>query len=77
MIGDAISPERAELLKNAFSEPYNKNEIRVLFYDMAGYCVSCHDFYCSQHWNATSTGGGTCPEGHWKSLDPLWSPEPF
>lgn len=31
--------------------------------------------YCYDHWNVSSTGYGTCPFGHGKSLDPHWSPE--
>ena len=76
MIGDAISIERVALLKQAFSEPYNPKEIKAQFFDMAGYCVPCQDFYCADHWNVTATGDGTCPEGHDKTLDPHWSPEP-
>jgi hypothetical protein len=31
--------------------------------------------YCYDHWHVSSTGYGTCPFGHGKSLDPHWSPE--
>ncbi len=77
MIGDPISLERVELLTSAFSKPYDEAEMKEQLYDMAGYCVPCQEFYCRGHWNPTTTGGGTCPEGHWKSLDPHWSPESF
>lgn len=75
LIGDTITEERVALLKSAFTKPFDKAKIKAQFYDMAGYCIPCESFYCTTHWNSTSTGGGTCPQGHTKSLDPHWSPE--
>jgi hypothetical protein len=42
-----------------------------------GACVwtRCDAPYCYQHRNISSSGLGTCPSGHDKSLDPHWSPE--
>ena len=45
------------------------------FYDDAGFCDRCDAPYCYQHWNVSSSGLGTCPSGHDKSLDPRWSPD--
>lgn len=55
------------------------------FHDNAGFCTQCGAVgpqsstaprpYCYDHWNVSSTGYGTCPSGHGKSLDPHWSPE--
>ncbi|AEA45214.1 hypothetical protein Fluta_3241 [Fluviicola taffensis DSM 16823] len=73
-IGDAIDEERKTKLINAFTAPFNEVNIREQFYDMAGYCVECQNFYCSKHWNTSSQGYGKCPQGHGKSLDPHWSP---
>ena len=74
--GDKISAERVQAIQAAFSEPYDNEKIKAAgFYDSAGFCVTCGKFYCSTHWNISSTGGGRCPEGHFKSLDPHWSPE--
>ena len=74
--GDEITAERAQAIITAFTPPYDPATVRTAdFYDDAGYCLECQTFYCSKHWNITPTGGGTCPEGHFKSLDPHWSPE--
>jgi hypothetical protein len=74
--GDRISVERAQVIRDAFAHPYERTKIRVAgFYDDAGFCIDCGKFYCPTHWNISSTGGGTCPAGHFKSLDPHWSPE--
>jgi hypothetical protein len=74
--GDLITAERAQNILTAFAEPYAPDRIRAAgFYDDGGYCLDCQQFYCPTHWNITSTGGGRCPKGHFKSLDPPWSPE--
>ena len=74
--GDSISAERARAIITAFTLPYDPNEIRAAdYYDDAGYCLECRKFYCPTHWNVTPTGGGWCPAGHFKSLDPHWSPD--
>lgn len=75
LIGDAIDPARAARLVAAFSAPMTAEAMATLdFYDNAGFCVPCALFYCPAHWNVSSTGWGTCPEQHGKSLDPHWSP---
>ncbi|MGC1203422.1 MAG: hypothetical protein WA839_00885 [Flavobacteriaceae bacterium] len=68
--GDLISEERKENLLTLFKKPYNLQEIKKEFYDMAGCCLKCEKFYCSTHWNISATGYGKCPEGHGQSLDP-------
>lgn len=74
--GDLISAERARAIRAAFVQPYEKSRIRAAgFYDDAGFCAECGKFYCADHWKVSSTGGGTCPAGHFKSLDPHWSPD--
>jgi hypothetical protein len=74
--GSDITPEAARAIIAAFEEPYVKERIRAAdFYDDAGFCLECGQFYCSKHWNISSTGGGRCPKGHFKSLNPHWSPE--
>jgi hypothetical protein len=75
--GDPIPPERAEAILAAFEGPdYDVAKISAAgFYDDAGFCRSCEKFYCATHWNISSTGGGTCPAGHFKSLDPHWHPD--
>ena len=74
--GDEIPAKRAHAILAAFTPPYNLSQIRAAnFYDDAGFCTTCERFYCQTHWNMTNTGGGWCPEGHFKSLDPHWSPE--
>lgn len=74
--GVDITPERARAIIIGFTEPYLKENIRASdFYDDGGFCLQCSQFYCAKHWNISSTGGGTCPEGHFKSLDPHWSPD--
>ena len=74
--GDRISTDRADAIRSAFTPPYESVKIKAAgFYDDAGFCAACSKFYCSAHWNVSSTGGGECPIGHFKSLDPHWSPE--
>ncbi|HUS23013.1 MAG TPA: N-formylglutamate amidohydrolase [Aeromicrobium sp.] len=75
-VGDGISTEEAARIAEAFREPFEFDRIRTAdFYDDAGFCGDCRAFYCYVHWNVSSTGGGTCPRGHFKSLDPHWSPD--
>jgi hypothetical protein len=74
--GDPISGERAQAIRDALSPPYEPAKIRAAdFYDDFGYCISCEKFYCATHWQVSTTGGGTCPAGHFKSLDPHWHPD--
>ena len=75
--GDPISGERAQAILAAFKGPdYDTAKIEAAgFYDDAGFCRPCERFYCATHWNISSTGGGTCPAGHFKSLDPHWHPD--
>jgi len=74
--GDDISGEKARAILGALSPPYELAKIRAAgFYDDFGYCTPCEKFYCSTHWQVSTTGGGTCPEGHFKSLDPHWHPD--
>lgn len=73
--GILVSPDRAQRIMAGFSPPYVASRIRAAdFYDDAGYCLECSAFYCVAHWNVTPSGGGHCPQGHFKSLDPHWSP---
>jgi len=74
--GDSISAERAHAIIAAFSQPATPASLKAAsFHDDAGFCGQCAKFYCAKDWNISSTGGGTCPSGHFKSLDPHWSPE--
>jgi len=73
--GDEITPEAAQAIIKGFAKPYTTEGIRAAdFYDDGGFCLECRHFYCPTHWNISTTGGGTCPKGHFKSLDPHWSP---
>lgn len=74
--GDSISAEEVQAIRDALSPPYETARIRAAgFYDDFGFCLTCEKFYCSRHWKVSSTGGGTCPAGHFKSLDPHWHPD--
>lgn len=74
--GMDIGPDRASAIVSGFAEPYSKDKIRKAdFYDDGGFCIECGRFYCRTHWNVSATGGGRCPNGHFKSLDPHWSPD--
>jgi len=76
--GVNITTDRASAIIHGFTEPYLKEKIRAAdFYDDGGFCLKCSKFYCPTHWNISTTGGGWCPEGHFKSLDPHWSPDSF
>jgi len=73
---DRISDEEAQAIRDALSPPYESAKIQAAgFYDDFGYCTSCQKFYCGTHWQVSTTGGGTCPAGHFKSLDPHWHPD--
>ena len=73
--GDPISDEEVQAIRDALSAPYDLEKIQAAgFYDDFGFCVSCEQFYCSTHWQVSSTGGGRCPQDHFKSLDPHWHP---
>jgi hypothetical protein len=74
-VGDAITPERAQKVAVAFNTP-NAAAIRDAgFSDGAGFCGGCNAFYCATHWSISSTGYGTCPNKHGKSLNPHWHPD--
>ncbi len=75
-IGDSVEPTKAEIIVKAFSGAPNNESIRAAdFYDNAGFCLECSAFYCWNHWNVSDSGSGTCPNRHWASLDPHWSPD--
>ncbi len=68
--------ERALAILAALTLPYEAAKIRAAdFYDDFGFCIDCAKFYCSTHWQVSTTGGGRCPAGHFKSLDPHWHPD--
>ena len=74
--GDPVSDERAQALRSALAPPFTSEKLRAAgLHDEAGFCARCSQFYCSTHWNVSGTGGGRCPKGHFRSLDPHWSPE--
>lgn len=74
--GDPVSAAKAEVILRAFTPPYDAAKIRAAeFYDDAGFCIDCAKFYCPTHWSVSSIGSGRCPRGHFKSLDPHWSPD--
>lgn len=73
---DRISDEKAQAIRDALSPPYELAKLQAAsFYDDFGFCTTCGAFYCSTHWQVSTTGGGTCPAGHFKSLDPHWHPD--
>jgi hypothetical protein len=72
-VGDAITAERADSIIAAFTGSQTPEKMKAAgFYDGAGRCQECREFYCPKHWSISSTGYGTCPSGHGKSLDPHW-----
>ncbi|MBQ1034832.1 MULTISPECIES: hypothetical protein [Micromonospora] len=74
--GDPVDLARATRIAAAFTEPYRFAAVTTAgFYDDAGFCGPCDAPYCHRHWNVSSTGYGTCPHGHGKSLDPFWWPD--
>jgi hypothetical protein len=73
-VGDPISPEEAAAILAAIANPTPEAMRACGFYDGAGLCTQCREFYCPKHWSISATGYGTCPRGHGKSLDPHWHP---
>jgi hypothetical protein len=72
-VGDPISPERAAAVLAVIANP-TPETLRADFYDRAGMCGECAEFYCPKHWSISDSGYGRCPRGHGQSLDPHWSP---
>ena len=63
-VGDSISNERAQSIRQALTPPFESATIEAVgFYDDFGFCRECKAFYCSTHWQVSTTGGGTCPAG--------------
>lgn len=76
LVGNAISAEEAGAIIAAFTGvPTAEKMDAAGLYDGAGWCPECREFYCPEHWSTSSTGYGTCPRGHGKSLDPHWHPD--
>ncbi len=74
--GDLITGQEAANIVTAFSPPYSADKISLAhLHDDAGFCGNCGTFYCVRCWNVSAGGGGRCPAGHFKSLDPHWSPD--
>ena len=73
--GSKITPGEAQDRIEALAEPIDSDKLKNQFYDRAGFCQHCHQFYCARCWSISSNGFGTCPSGHGQSLDPHWSPE--
>jgi hypothetical protein len=69
--GTPIEAKRIAAIRTAFVPPYSQAKVRAAgFFDDAGFCLPCGKFYCFTHWNVSTTGGGWCPSGHLKVLDP-------
>lgn len=72
--GDDIGTEAAERIARGFADPLTYTKVHTAgLYDDAGFCQRCDAPYCYAHWR--EFGEGFCPRGHWKSLDPHWSPD--
>jgi hypothetical protein len=70
--GNLISNDRAQAIELSLTPPYSSEKFKAAeIYDYAGFCIRCYEFYCTEHWNVTGNGGGTCPRGHFKMLDPF------
>jgi hypothetical protein len=74
--GTPLSEERAAAIVACFSaQPTEESMREADIFDSGGFCFECSAYYCPKHWSITATGSGTCPNNHWKSLDPHWSPD--
>lgn len=75
-IGDDIDEAEAARIARAFAEPYTFAKVHTAgLWDDAGFCEKCDAAYCYAHWHNDKVGQFRCPHGHWKSLDPHWSPD--
>jgi hypothetical protein len=71
--GDPIEDGWAERIAEAFRQPWTYAQVRAAgFHDDAGFCGECDAAYCYRHWQVSDSGFGHCPQGHEKSLYPLW-----
>lgn len=75
--GDPIDEDSARRYLDAFTAGDYASIERLGLYDTAGFCSTCRVPYCSRHWSMSSGGAGECPRGHFKSLDPHWSPRDY
>jgi len=71
--GEPIEDGLAEQIAEAFRQPWAYTQVRAAgLHDDAGFCGECDAAYCHRHWQVSDMGFGHCPQGHGKSLDPLW-----
>lgn len=74
--GVEIGHRLAHAIMAGFTKPYTVQGILAAgFFDNGGFCLECSQFYCSTHWHISGSGNGRCPRGHFKGLDPHWSPD--
>lgn len=74
--GSVVDGVEAARIRHAFTEPLSFERVRTAkLHDNAGFCAQCGVAYCRDHWSPSDTGSGTCPRGHWVSLDPHWWPD--
>ena len=75
--GDEISAARAAALRAALTTPLSKEKLAAVDLErFSGFCRGCAVFYCATHWGSRAhAGAGTCPQGHFETLDPHWSPD--
>jgi len=72
-LGDLVSESKARHIMKPLVPVFRFDEVHRRYFDDLGYCEKCGAFYCYTHWSPSSSGGGVCPKGHGKLLDPLWS----
>jgi hypothetical protein len=75
--GSLITKQEAITIQTAYAPPVTAQKLKAIGHlpGSDGFCTQCSLFYCSAHWKISSTGGGRCPEGHFETLDPHWSPD--
>lgn len=71
--GVRMDENEANCIIEMFSGEPDIKKIKKRFFDAAGACRECEEFYCSEHWSTTVDGLGTCPKKHEQVFNPFYS----
>jgi hypothetical protein len=74
--GAPVSSRRAKAVLKAFKGARRFESFAAAeLHDHGGVCIQCRKPYCWTHWGQPIGAGGRCPQGHFQSLDPHWTPD--
>lgn len=74
--GAPVPGQRAKSIRRAFQRPLKAEKFaKAELHDRAGFCLACRKVYCWVHWGQPVGAAGRCPQGHFQSLDPHFTPD--